>query len=386
MHLGFHFRFAYIGFFYLVDLPISFSIWFFYLLCKFQDGIFKILGVASTEKLSTYEYSQSADLTHQMTGAVVVFVLYGLWIARGHLLAAFRKAWDPSEGTDDSEELLRYRTAVVGFLVSLIFCGVWLWRSGVPPLVVPPLLIVSLIFFALVARVVTTSGVATARSPIVPAFFIISGLGTSILGAKGLVALNFTFIWQGEGQMSSMVAASNGLKLAEKIKGSTRLLFIGMMLALVCTFFASAYMTLNLAYSYGAINLNLLNWVGAHGWPHLGGKIAEMPEANMRGWLFRVIGAVVEGFLVFAQHRWHWWSLHPLGFTIAVGWLTSKIWFSAMLSWLIKLTILFFWGPRMFQIMKPFFLGLIMGEIAVGGIWGTIYPFLIETGRWLTFI
>lgn len=386
VHLGFHFRFAYIGFFYLVDLPISFSIWFFYLLCKFQDGIFKILGVASTEKLSTYEYSQSADLTHQMTGAVVVFVLYGLWIARGHLLAAFRKAWDPSEGTDDSEELLRYRTAVVGFLVSLIFCGVWLWRSGVPPLIVPPLLIVSLIFFALVARVVTTSGVATARSPIVPAFFIISGLGTSILGAKGLVALNFTFIWQGEGQMSSMVAASNGLKLAEKIKGSKRLLFIGMMLALVCTFFASAYMTLNLAYSYGAINLNLLNWVGAHGWPHLGGKIAEMPEANMRGWLFRVIGAVVEGFLVFAQHRWHWWSLHPLGFTIAVGWLTSKIWFSAMLSWLIKLTILFFWGPRMFQIMKPFFLGLIMGEIAVGGIWGTIYPFLIETGRWLTFI
>ena len=386
VHLGFHFRFAYIGFFYLVDLPISFSIWFFYLLCKFQDGIFKILGVASTEKLSTYEYSQSADLTHQMTGAVVVFVLYGLWIARGHLLAAFRKAWDPSEGTDDSEELLRYRTAVVGFLVSLIFCGVWLWRSGVPPLVVPPLLIVSLIFFALVARVVTTSGVATARSPIVPAFFIISGLGTSILGAKGLVALNFTFIWQGEGQMSSMVAASNGLKLAEKIKGSKRLLFIGMMLALVCTFFASAYMTLNLAYSYGAINLNLLNWVGAHGWPHLGGKIAEMPEANMRGWLFRVIGAVVEGFLVFAQHRWHWWSLHPLGFTIAVGWLTSKIWFSAMLSWLIKLTILYFWGPRMFQIMKPFFLGLIMGEIAVGGIWGTIYPFLIETGRWLTFI
>ena len=386
VHLGFHFRFAYIGFFYLVDLPISFSIWFFYLLCKFQDGIFKILGVASTEKLSTYEYSQSADLTHQMTGAVVVFVLYGLWIARGHLLAAFRKAWDPSEGTDDSEELLRYRTAIVGFLVSLIFCGVWLWRSGVPPLVVPPLLIVSLIFFALVARVVTTSGVATARSPIVPAFFIISGLGTSILGAKGLVALNFTFIWQGEGQMSSMVAASNGLKLAEKIKGSKRLLFIGMMLALVCTFFASAYMTLNLAYSYGAINLNLLNWVGAHGWPHLGGKIAEMPEANMRGWLFRVIGAVVEGFLVFAQHRWHWWSLHPLGFTIAVGWLTSKIWFSAMLSWLIKLTILYFWGPRMFQIMKPFFLGLIMGEIAVGGIWGTIYPFLIETGRWLTFI
>ena len=212
IHLGFYFKPAYLGFFYLVDLNILFSIWFFYLLCKFQDGVFKILGIANTEKLSVYEYSQSADLTHQMTGAVIVFVLYGMWIARGHILAVARKAWNPSEGTDDGEELLKYRTAVIGFLASLVFCGIWLWRSGVPAVTLPILLIVSLIFFTLVARVVTTAGVATARSPIVPAFFIISGLGTSILGAKGLVALNFTFIWQGESQLSAMVATSNGLK------------------------------------------------------------------------------------------------------------------------------------------------------------------------------
>ena len=386
VHLGFYFKPAYLGFFYLVDLNILFSIWFFYLLCKFQDGVFKILGFANTEKLSVYEYSQSADLTHQMTGAVIVFVLYGMWIARGHILAVARKAWNPSEGMGDSEELLKYRTAVIGFLASLVFCGVWLWRSGVPAVTLPVLLIVSLIFFTLVARVVTTAGVATARSPIVPAFFIISGLGTSILGAKGLVALNFTFIWQGESQLSAMVATSNGLKLAERIPGPKGLLFWGLMLALVVTFLASAWMTLKLGYTYGAINLNLLNWVGAHGWPSLGAKIADMPDANMRGWLFRGIGAAVEGFLMFAQHRWHWWSLHPIGFTIAVGWLTSKIWFPALIAWVIKLTILFFWGPRMFQVMKPFFLGLIMGEIAVGGIWGTIFPFTSETGRWLTFI
>ena len=100
--------------------------------------------------------------------------------------------------------------------------------------------------------------------------------------------------------------------------------------------------------------------------------------------MFRGIGAAVEGFLMGAQHRWHWWSLHPLGFAIAVGWLTSSIWFSAMLAWLLKLIILFFWGPRMFQAMKPFFLGLIMGEVAAGGIWGTIFSFTAETGRILT--
>ena len=66
----------------------------------------------------------------------------------------------------------------------------------------PPLLFVSLIFFILVTRVTTTAGVATARSPIVPAYFVISGFGASAVGAKGLVALDFTFIWQGESRTS----------------------------------------------------------------------------------------------------------------------------------------------------------------------------------------
>ena len=384
VHLGFHFKLAYIGFFYLVDLQISFSIWFFYVLCKLEDGLFKTLGISSTEKLSTYEYSQSADLTHQLTGAVFVFVLYGLWNARGHLRDVLKKAWNPDAGTDDSEELLSYRRAVAGFLGSLLFVGVWVWRSGVPAVVVPVLLVTGIIFFILVARVVTTAGVATARSPIVPAYFIISGLGTSVLGAKGLVALNFTFIWQGESRTSPMVAASNGLRLAEMVPGPKGRLFWGLMLALVCSLLASAFITLKLCYTYGAINLTLINWAGAHGWPYLGARITEMPDANLRGWLFRGIGAAVEGFLVFAQHRWHWWSLHPLGFAIAVGWLTSSIWFSAMLAWLLKLILLFFWGPRMFQVMKPFFLGLILGEVAAGGMWGTIFSFTTESGRILT--
>ena len=148
---------------------------------------------------------------------MIVLVVIGLWTARVHLSEVVRKLWDPHGGVDDSEELLRYRTAVWGVIASLIFIGAWLWRAGVPIAVVPVLIVVSLIFFILVARVVATGGVATARSPIVPAYFIISALGTSILGAKGLVALNFTFIWQGESRTSPMVAASNGLKLAELI-------------------------------------------------------------------------------------------------------------------------------------------------------------------------
>ena len=375
---------AWVGFFYLVNLEITFSIWFFYVFSKAEEAVFTMLGIASTERLSAYEYSQPADLTHQATGAVIAFVLFGLWTARGHLADVGRKLWSPHGGVDDSEELLRYRTAVCGFFGSLLFVGGWLWRSGVPLTVVPILLVVSLIFFILVARVVAAGGVATARSPIVPAYFIISGLGASVLGAKGLVALNFTFIWQGESRTSPMVACSNGLKLAEMIRGPKTRLFWGLMLALTCSLLAASYMILKLAYTYGAINLSLINVAGAHAWPYVGPTIVDMPDANMRGWLFRGIGAVAEGLLMWAQHRLFWWPFHPIGFAIAVGWLTSQIWFSAFAAWLLKLVILRFGGVRLFQGMKPFFLGLILGEVSVSGVWGVIYSVTIEQGRWLT--
>ena len=384
LHLPIALNLAWVGFFYLVNLEITFSIWFFYVFSKVEEGVFSILGIASTEQLSVYEFSQPADLTHQATGAVIVLVVFGLWTARVHLSEVVRKLWDPHGGVDDSEELLRYRTAVWGFTASLIFVGAWLWRSGVPIAVVPVLIVVSLIFFILVARVVATGGVATARSPIVPAYFIISGLGTSILGAKGLVALNFTFIWQGESRTSPMVAASNGLKLAELIPGPKTRLFWGLMLALLCSLLGAAYMTLKLAYTFGAINLSLINWAGAHGWPKISSTIQNMPDANMRGWLFRGIGGLVEGLLIWAQHRWFWWPFHPVGFAIAVGWLTSQIWFSALIAWILKAVIVRFGGVNLFQNLKPFFLGLILGEVSVSGFWGIIYPLTIERGRWLT--
>ena len=384
LHLPIALNLAWVGFFYLVNLEITFSIWFFYVLSKVQEGVFSTLGIASTERLSAYEYSQPADLTHQASGAVIVLVLYGLWGARTHLKEVVQKLWDPDGGVDDSEELLRYRTALWLFCGSLLFVAVWLWRSGVPIVVLPVLLVVSVIFFILVARVVAASGVATARSPIVPAYFVISGLGTSILGAKGLVALNFTFIWQGESRTSPMVAAANGLKLAEMIPGSKTRLFWGLVLALICSLLGAAYMTLKLAYTYGAINLSLLDWAGAHGWPYIGPTMTDMPDANMRGWFFKGVGAVTEGFLMWAQHRWHWWPFHPIGFAVAVGWLTSQIWFSALICWILKGSIVRFGGVNLFQRLKPFFLGLILGEVAVSGVWGIIYVITAEKGRWIT--
>ena len=102
LHLPIALNLAWVGFFYLVNLEITFSIWFFYVFSKVEEGVFSILGIASTEQVSVYEFSQPADLTHQATGAVIVLVVFGLWTARVHLSEVVRKLWDPHGGVDDS--------------------------------------------------------------------------------------------------------------------------------------------------------------------------------------------------------------------------------------------------------------------------------------------
>lgn len=382
--LVFAFSFAWVGFFYLVNLDITFSIWFFYLLCKVEEGTFNILGIASSEKLSQYEYSQPADLSHQGAGAVLVFVLYGLWAARDHLRAVFRKAWTPDTGIDDVEEVLSYRVAVLGWLGSLLFIGIWLWRSGIPLVVLPLFLFICLIFYILVTRAVTAGGVPTARPPIVSPYFVISGLGTSILGTKGLVALTFTFVWQAEMRLFPMIACANALKLAEIVRGPKRRLFWGMMLALLCSLAGSTWMIMTMGYAYGGINLASPFLSNGNNWIYNEHTMLNPTPPNVRGWVFTGIGGIVEGLLMWAQHRWFWWPLHPLGFAIGVGWLTGHIWFSALVAWGLKLVILQYGGARLYGGLKPFFLGLILGEATVAGTWLGIDALTGMTGNFIT--
>lgn len=55
-----------------------------------------------------------------------------------------------------------------------------------------------------------------------PAFVLISGLGSSTIGAPGLTALAFTYVWQAEMRLFPMIACANSLKLAESVRSPKR--------------------------------------------------------------------------------------------------------------------------------------------------------------------
>ena len=86
-------------------------------------------------------------------------------MGRGHLKDVCRKAFFNAEDVDDSDEILSYRVAVGGALASLSFAGVWLYLSGMPPLVALLFLLSAFAIFVALTRIVAESGVPEARTP-----------------------------------------------------------------------------------------------------------------------------------------------------------------------------------------------------------------------------
>lgn len=221
----------------------------------------------------------------------------------------------------------------------------------------------------------------------VAAFFVISGIGTSVIGAKGLVALTFTYVWQSEMRLFPMIACANGLKLAESVKGAKKRLFWAMGIALVCSLAGATWIILTICYDHGGINLHkfFMNHQAMRTFTDMARVVKQHPVAlDMRGWVFTGVGAAIEGFLMFAQHRFYWWPLHPVGFVISVGWLTGQIWFSVFVAWLLKSIIVKYGGARAFNAAKPLFLGLILGEAVVAGFWLVVDWLMGEVGNMIT--
>ena len=59
-----------------------------------------------------------------------MLVLVSLWMSREHLKAVFRKAFTGDPEVDDSQEVLSYRTAVIGLAIGLVYMGGWLHLAG----------------------------------------------------------------------------------------------------------------------------------------------------------------------------------------------------------------------------------------------------------------
>ena len=384
--LGFYFSPPWTGFFYFVNLDILASIWFFYLLARLQRATFNEFGILSTQRIDFY--SEDPFIAHQGFGAMIAFVVIGLWVARRHLRDVVAKAVGGLREVDDSNEILSYRQAFFGLLGSLLAVAVWLWMIGLPFIVALLFVFGAMILFMGLTRVVAEGGIPTMRPPLMTSTFVISTVGTANIGAPGLMALGFSYGWHSEVRSFVMSSGANGLKIGEVLRGPKRRLFWAIVVAILVTLAGSSYVTIAMAYDHGGINLSRLfySWQSTHFGPmDMTPRIMAEPEGPRWDSLqFMGLGAAIMSALMWARHQFVWWPLSPLGFAIAANWNTGHIFCSALLAWLIKAGVLRYGGVRLYRDLRPLFLGFILGEIVAAGLFLILDYFTGHTGSYLT--
>ena len=376
---------ALLGFSYFISREIAFGLGFFYILNTVQQGIFNVIGLTGREEgMGVFSQYTGPIIIHQAMGGMIVLVLVGLWVARGHLKDVFRKAFTGDPSVDDSGEMMSYRAAVFGCILGFGVLAVWLWRSGIPFWIVPLVLFGAFVLFLTETRVMAEGGVAMIFPPMNGLDFVVSGVGTSALGPTGLVGLSFAYIWGTDVLILLMAAVTNGLKLVDGIVKRKRFLFWVVIGAILITFAGSIGMDLHLAYKYGGINLDWFYFGHACKYPFqfMQGRMLNPSVANVKGWIYTGIGAVVMLGLMFARYRFLWWPFHPLGFPISC--VFGGMWFSVFLAWMVKSVVLKYGGPRLYHSTRPFFVGLILGHFVSAGIWIIIDYLTGTTGNYLT--
>ena len=376
--------FATLGFFFLIQREVAFGLWVFSLLNALQETVYTELGwgVEREAVISVWSYGPSS-LVHQGMGAMVVLVLGGLWVGREHIYRVVRKAFTGAPEVPDDDEILSYRGAVICLVVGLVGMLVWLMELGLPVVGALVLLFFAFVVYVSLTRSVTEGGVAVIYAPLVSSDAAVSAVGTSMFGQSGLVGLAFVRVFANDLLNFSMPHVANGLKLSEQIEGKRRRLFWGMLAAMMLGLAGSLWMLMHLAYKYGAINLRPPNfiWLPNYVFDYAATRMTAPTVPSTEGWVHTGIGGTTMGLLLLARRYWTWWPLHPIGFPISstLNWIA----FSAFLAWMIKGPILRYGGVRLYRRLRPFFLGMILGQFAIYGVFWIVDAITGMVGNYL---
>ena len=371
-------NFLMLGLAYFINAGVSFSVWFFVLLAKAQEAVCSVLGIYSAEQMDEFSHTGATTgmLSHQAMGAMVVLVVAGLWTMRSHL----RRIWADvlrRGPRSDEDELISYRAAVIGLVLGLAVMSYWLWLSGMHPWTVAVYLFAAFVIFVALTRVIVEAGLTSAVQGMSACGFTVSGFGSSAIGGHGMAALSYTLAWNGDLLVFMMAPCANGIRLFREMGQRRRWLVWAMVSAMAVAMLGSICTILALAYEYGALNLHRQYFNGFANRPFdFATRLISSPTGpHWPGWGWTGLGAAIMGVMMYARHHLMWWPLQPIGYVVSGTWIMDNIWFNVFLAWVIKSQVLRYAGPPGYGATRWFFLGIILGQIAAGGLWLVIDGF-----------
>jgi hypothetical protein len=200
-----------------------------------------------------------------------------------------------------------------------------------------------------------------------------------------MTSLAFSYAWLCDQICEFMPFAANAAHLDSSKRLGRRALLQAMAIAAPVGILVSVFYTIYLGYRHGAFNWD--EWAFSGGgaqapFENLVSKLENPFGPDTRRLAMMAIGAVVGGAIIAARYRFPGVLLHPLGFAVASVIQVTWCMLSIFLAWLIKLVIIKLGGLQLFRKARPFFIGLILGQMTGAAMVAVIdYVFFMGQGH-----
>ena len=370
---------VFIGFAFMTSRQISFSFWFFFLAGGLLYGVLDMMGYAipASELGITFGPALTRPEEMQMIGAYSVFFLFLVWLARHHLYDVIRQSFGLQTADEDVSEWFDVRLSFWGFLIAMMLLTGWFVWQGMT-LVTAAILVCSFMMITLVAtRIICQGGLAYFTLTAAPMDGMSTLLGTKMFaGANGLISAvsqKVLFVDLRESLMPTLLHA----KKIHHTRKTPLMLFSGLLVTMLLSVLMSILSMMTLCYRYGIRELDLewANRTTLNVYENAYRLIVNPIPNGDWVYIFTAVGVGIMFVLVFCYQRFYWWPIHPIGYLTAYSTAMRILWVSFFLGWLFNALCMKYGGVLLFRKMQFFFIGLIIGDLLMGGIWAVIGQF-----------
>lgn len=303
------------------------------------------------------------------------------FVLLGPIAGLMRDLSPEAADVDDSREGMSYRTAFLGLIgAALGIAQLAAVATGMSFGVALAAVVVFLMILVIFSRVVAQGGLPFIQHWFVPAQVMYAAGGPKLMGldpatdwgAKSQVMLGWTDdFFVHDMRECAMPSMMNSFKMGEQATRDKRKLLWIIVLSIGTAVVVSSVVRIYLSYAHGGLTLEKYSHLDApKQFFERAVTAIQHPEEFKPGYMIGIgSGLALTAFVLAMASRFYWWPLHPIGLLVYPSWALRHFWWSIFLGWLLKTAIWKFGGARGFKKMRPFFLGLILGDCLIGGVW-----------------
>ncbi|HJN15623.1 MAG TPA: DUF6785 family protein, partial [Armatimonadota bacterium] len=368
-HLPFRFQWLVVGIAYVIPSQIAFGTVAFYFLGLVQMVLMAAMGATGGP------WHPHTFRTNQTSGGIMVFASFIFWSARHDIRTMWRQLVAEIAGRRP-EDAHPDRWLMVGAIAGTVGMVAWSRAAGLPLIVAAAFILVLVLWQLCISRIVAVLGMQHATMWIAPRQFLYSVVGTRAIGADLIPSLNMQERVLFGAEASTFVPMLlQGHKVADASGWRSGRYVPALIAAGAAAVLAYGYFVLRMAYQHGGVKLHptwYFMYTEVHQYRGIFGEMSNLSGPSWPARLGILKGAATMWALMTAHRTLPWWPVHPLGYLMAAGYTSRVTWPGLLIGWSVKSMTNRFGGARSYFAVRPFFVGLLLGDVGGQAFWAVV--------------